>query len=174
MCDGSLFAIATREAKIGDALEVRRFGEYRVSAFSVVGSTDECATCLRQGHKVRLMGLPANIQEEFGVGAIADATFVERAANVAVDGYDGFRFKTDGPVLPLIALGSGTRLNVVAVRAEVAAEVPVHAETIVGMTDAPPAAAHAVLGVLALATDLVGRRRASRPHRRLMQAAVIQ
>ncbi|HXR94442.1 MAG TPA: hypothetical protein VN718_01090 [Rhizomicrobium sp.] len=73
MCDYSLESAARRDAAVGDQLKTARIGVH--GTIGLVSRHDpETAVCLLPGARLVVSGIPAGLQQQWGVGEAAIAT----------------------------------------------------------------------------------------------------
>jgi len=132
MCDYSLESAARRDAAVGDQLKTARIGVH--GTIGLVSNNDtSTAVCLMPGARLVVSGIPAGLQQLWGVGEVAIATFHKRDGRNAYQGPMGFYH--DGVVF------DGAR-NTVVLFQEFPLEIEVSVETIPGVAcdDTPIAA----------------------------------
>lgn len=96
MCDFSLHAYQTREARVGESLRVQVFESGSIGFVSP--GDDLTAVCVKPGCQLELSGISKALQRELGVGSEEEVTFVQFGA--ASNSYrDGIRFRNGKEVL---------------------------------------------------------------------------
>ena len=131
MCDYSLESAARRDAAVGDQLKTARIGVH--GTIGLVSRNDpSTAVCLLSGARLVVSGIPAGLQQQWGVGEVAIATFQKRDGRNAYQGPMGFYH--DGVVFD----GSPDR---VVLFQEFPLDVEVSVETIPGLASDIPAEA---------------------------------
>lgn len=122
MCDYSLESTARRDAAVGDQLKTARIGVHGTIGL-VTHADPSTAVCLMPGARLVVSGIPAGLQQKWGVGEVAIATFQKR------DGHDTYQrpmgFYHDGVTF------DGTRDTIVLFQ-EFPLEIEVSVETIPG------------------------------------------
>lgn len=89
MCDYSLESAARRDAAVGDQLKTARIGAH--GTIGLVSRDDPAtAVCLMPGARLVVSGIPAALQQQWGVGDAAIATFQKRDRANAYQGPMGF------------------------------------------------------------------------------------
>jgi hypothetical protein len=129
MCDYSLESAARRDAAVGDQLRTARIGVH--GTIGLVSRNDPAtAVCLLPGARLVVSGIPASMQQQWGVGEVAIATFQKRDGRNVYQGPMGFYH--DGVIF------DGGRDTVVLFQ-EFPLEVEVSVETIPGVANDLPA-----------------------------------
>lgn len=127
MCDYSLESAARRDAAVGDQLKTARIGVH--GTIGLVSRNDSAtAVCLIPGARLVVSGIPASLQQHWGVGEVAIATFEKRDGRNAYQGPMGFYH--DGVVFD----GHGTMV----LFQEFPLEIEVSVETIPGIASEMP------------------------------------
>lgn len=101
MCDYSLEAYRSRPAREGERYVTTRFETGSIG----LTSPNDCSTavCVPYDTKLRLEGIPEDVQRSFGVGREEDVTFVRLEIGPH---HDGVKFRT-GAEIPLYVLKQG-------------------------------------------------------------------
>jgi hypothetical protein len=129
MCDYSLESAARRDAAVGDQLRTARIGVH--GTIGLVSRNDPAtAVCLLPGARLVVSGIPAGMQQQWGVGEVAIATFQKRDGRNVYQGPMGFYH--DGVIF------DGGRDTVVLFQ-EFPLDVEVSVETIPGVANDLPA-----------------------------------
>lgn len=103
MCDYSLEAYRSRPAQLGERYETHRFESYSVGF--VAPGDPSTAVCLECDMKLRLEGIPEQVQRAKRVLANEDVTFARIEKGVH---HDGVRFG-NGAEVTLQELGPGVK-----------------------------------------------------------------
>jgi hypothetical protein len=131
MCDYSLESAARRDAAVGDQLKTAKIGVHGTIGL-VSRNNPATAVCLLPGARLVVSGIPAGLQQQWGVGEAAIATFQKR------DGRDTYQrpmgFYHDGVVF------DGTPDRLVLFQ-EFPLEIEISVETIPGIASDDPAPA---------------------------------
>jgi len=89
MCDYSLESAARRDAAVGDQLKTARIGVH--GTIGLVSRNDPAtAVCLLPGARLVVSGIPAGLQQRWGVGEVAIASFRKRDGRDTYQGPMGF------------------------------------------------------------------------------------
>lgn len=89
MCDYSLESTARRDAAVGDQLKTAKIGVHGTVGL-VSHDNPATAVCLMPGARLVVSGIPASLQQQWGVGEVAIATFEKRDGRNAYQGPMGF------------------------------------------------------------------------------------
>jgi hypothetical protein len=148
MCDYSLHGLPNRLAKEGEDLVAHRFSTGAMglaspvdvrrqmqsrpekqswwsamkTAFMPPPVSETPAVCIPPGATLRLMGIPANLQREFGVGPHETVAFTQTSA-IPQTFHDAVRFK-NGRLALLQFLKEGQRVRVLSLGAQEPEYIP--------------------------------------------------
>jgi hypothetical protein len=128
MCDYSLAHFPNRLAVEGEQLLVYRFSSgtrgftsQRLNLKEILSSTRPTAVCVPPGARLLLQDIPEYLQQNFGIGAVEEVTFIEQTCE-AFTHRDAVRF-TNGREILLQDLRSGQRVHVLSLSSETSARV---------------------------------------------------
>ena len=106
ICDYSLEGFRSRPAREGEKYVTTRFPSGSIG----LTSPDDCSTavCVPYDTKLRLEGIPEEVQRSFSVGREEDVTFVQLERGLH---HDGVQFRT-GAEIPLYVLQQGVTATI--------------------------------------------------------------
>ncbi len=106
MCDYSLEAYRTRPAQTGEKYVTHRFDRGSIGLASPADCTT--AVCMQPDTKLRLEGIPEDVQRRFGVSGEEEVTFVRLDQGPY---HDGIRFE-NGVEITLQTLRTGVSATI--------------------------------------------------------------
>lgn len=97
MCDYSLESAARRDAAAGDQLTTARLGLH--GTIGLTASNDpSTAVCLKPGTRLIISAIPAELQQRWGVGEVATATFGKNGEQPVHQGLFRHSYYRDGVI----------------------------------------------------------------------------